>query len=347
MKRGNEPSVPPEVSAQTGVSPEARRRMERVWRLLGRARRPLGDVPDTDAAWADLTRRLDAPAAPDTDAAWADLARRLDAPNGRRAADRRPRRPGRLRPAVLVPAVVAVLLAVAFGWWSRPATVVAPPGEQRTVTLPDGSTVQLNSASRLRYARGFRAWPFAEVERRVTLEGEAFFEVAHDGRTFVVETVNARVEVLGTRFNVRARREPTGPETRVLLASGRVRLIDPKQPARAILLSEAGQAARITAQPATTDTPAPKVESLERALAWRNRGFTAVEEPLSAILAEMERRYALTFEAAPGIALADSLTLFYMRPVTAEEILHDICLAQNCRYRETSRGFVLFAPETP
>ncbi|WP_457651863.1 FecR family protein, partial [Rhodocaloribacter sp.] len=275
------------------------------------------------------------------------LARRLDAPHRRSAADHRPRRPGRLRPTVLVPAAVAVLLAVAFGWWSRPATIVAPPGEQRIVRLPDGSTAQLNSASRLRYARGFRAWPFAAVERRVTLEGEAFFEVEHDGRAFVVETFNARVEVLGTRFNVRARREPTGPETRVLLASGRVRVIDERLPDRPILLSEAGQAARITARPATTDTPAPKVESLERALAWRNRGFTAVEEPLSAILAEMERRYALTFEAEPGIALTDSLTLFYMRPVTAEEILHDICLARNCRYRETSRGFVLFAPETP
>ena len=345
MNRSKEPSIPPEVAARTDASPEARRRLERLWRLLGKAHRPLADVPDTDAAWADLTRRLDAPPAPDTDAAWADLARRLDAPR-RRTADRRARRPGRRRLSILVPAAVAILLAVAFGWWRQPVTVVVPPGEQRVVHLPDGSTVEVNSASRLRYARGFRAWPLAPAERRVSLEGEAFFDVAHDGRAFVVETFNARVEVLGTRFNVRARREPTGPETRVLLASGRVRVIDERRPDRTILLSEAGQAARITAQPSVTDTPAPETASIERELAWRTRGFTAVEEPLSAILAEMERRYALSFETEPGIDLSDSLTLFYMRPVAAEDILHDICLARNCRYRATNRGFVLFAPET-
>ena len=69
-----------------------------------------------------------------------------------------------------------------------------------TVTLADGSMVTLNSMSQLDVPTGF------DVDNRtLTLQGEAFFEVARDTlHPFVIETENSRTVVLGTKFNLSA-----------------------------------------------------------------------------------------------------------------------------------------------
>lgn len=81
---------------------------------------------------------------------------------------------------------------------SEYAGIIVPNGERSKVVLPDGSTVQLNGGSQLKFSTDFQS-----KNRIVFLEGEAFFEVAHDhSRPFVVETGRLQVEVLGTKFNV-------------------------------------------------------------------------------------------------------------------------------------------------
>lgn len=92
-----------------------------------------------------------------------------------------------------------------------------PRGGEYTVTLQDGSVVQLNSASELRYPV-----QFAGRERRVFLSGEAYFEVAKDARhPFVVEVGHAEIEVLGTSFNVYSYLEEQ--KTEATLVEGKVR----------------------------------------------------------------------------------------------------------------------------
>lgn len=73
-------------------------------------------------------------------------------------------------------------------------------GERRTLTLTDGSTVDLNAGSRLQVSLGPR-------ERRVVMgEGEAVFDVARDAaRPFVIAAGDRNVRVVGTRFDVRRR----------------------------------------------------------------------------------------------------------------------------------------------
>lgn len=67
-------------------------------------------------------------------------------------------------------------------------------------TLSDGTRVWLNAGSRIDYPAVFTG-----RERRVSISGEALFEVEHDaGHPFIVETFACRVEVTGTRFNVQA-----------------------------------------------------------------------------------------------------------------------------------------------
>lgn len=74
------------------------------------------------------------------------------------------------------------------------------PGQRASLTLPDGTSVELNSGSTLRYPA-----VFARGERRVRIEGEAMFDVAKAAdKPFYVETFAYDVKVLGTRFNVEA-----------------------------------------------------------------------------------------------------------------------------------------------
>ncbi len=86
-----------------------------------------------------------------------------------------------------------------LGKWSDRGTVVEiPAGQRMSMTLSDGTRVNLNSGARLEYPA-----VFTKRERRVSVSGEAMFEVTHDARhPFIVETFACEVEVLGTRFNV-------------------------------------------------------------------------------------------------------------------------------------------------
>ncbi|HEX3007164.1 MAG TPA: FecR domain-containing protein [Bacteroidales bacterium] len=104
-------------------------------------------------------------------------------------------------------ASVAVLLTVTFQWFflspseNRESYIVAqtPNGVKSKITLPDASIVYLNSGSTLRYPSVFRS-----KERKVSLKGEAYFEVRKDREhPFIVETGSVNIKVLGTHFNVK------------------------------------------------------------------------------------------------------------------------------------------------
>jgi transmembrane sensor len=88
----------------------------------------------------------------------------------------------------------------------------------------------------------------------------------------------------------------------------------------------------------------PREVSVDRALAWRRQGFAASDWPLSAILAELERRYDVRVTVRVPAVLSDSMTLYYPRHTEAETIIHDIAVAKGLTYRATSRGFELTAP---
>lgn len=76
-------------------------------------------------------------------------------------------------------------------------------GEKKQLTLPDGSRIVLNSCSSLRYPN-----KFIGKTRTVELDGEAYFEIAHNEKMpFIVSTCNFNVRVLGTQFDVKAYRQ--------------------------------------------------------------------------------------------------------------------------------------------
>lgn len=79
-------------------------------------------------------------------------------------------------------------------------TLYVPAGQRAELVLPDSTKVWLNANSKLVYPTSFK-----EGIRQVELDGEAYFDVKHNGdNPFVVRTKSMNVTVLGTEFNVSA-----------------------------------------------------------------------------------------------------------------------------------------------
>ncbi len=93
-------------------------------------------------------------------------------------------------------ALVAVVSVSSFNLLGDPTRIETAAGEHRTVTLADGSKIEINGASVLTLDDDRPR--FARLER-----GEAMFHVVHrEGDPFVVEAGNAEIVDLGTAFNV-------------------------------------------------------------------------------------------------------------------------------------------------
>jgi hypothetical protein len=170
------------------------------------------------------------------------------------------------------------------GMAADPSKVVlelaTPLGGIYQITLPDGTKVWLNARSSLKYPMSF-----AKNERRVSLEGEAFFEVTKDSaRPFKVLSKGQEIEVLGTAFNVNA--YPGNTAIKTTLVKGKVKLSNDKRYSEAIYLLPGQQSTNTNngkIQLANVDT-APFT-------AWKEGLFYFDETPLSDALQQIGRWY--------------------------------------------------------
>ena len=113
----------------------------------------------------------------------------------------------------------------------RYGEIMVPRGGEYRMVLADGTRVMLNAETRLRFPEAF-----GDGERRVFLEGEAYFEVTHKGgKPFVVRTDKCNVEVLGTKFNVEAYSD--SEDFCTSLMEGSVRVSDKKKPSESLVLA--------------------------------------------------------------------------------------------------------------
>ena len=167
--------------------------------------------------------------------------------------------------------------------------LVTPKGERYTIILPDGSKVHLNAASSLTFTTNFGLG-----ERNVTLQGEAFFEVADHNPApqkgkipFVVNVPGkdtTRIFAVGTEFNVTAYEEDAFVKTTLLHGNVRVenphRVISVKlQPGQQYVLYAQGKGRLIT-----------EADTIE-AVAWKTDRFVFNDEPLHDVMRQLCRWY--------------------------------------------------------
>jgi ferric-dicitrate binding protein FerR (iron transport regulator) len=126
-----------------------------------------------------------------------------------------------------VAAIIVVFLTAGYFLFylvSNPSTEQLVAGNSVVpATLPDGTEVTLNHNSILKYPK-----IFASNVRAVRLQGDAYFDVAHDlSKPFVIQTKNIQIEVLGTSFYLNAKNEQ--PTVEVFVETGKVAIIGNKK----------------------------------------------------------------------------------------------------------------------
>ncbi|HEX7114218.1 MAG TPA: FecR family protein [Steroidobacter sp.] len=198
-----------------------------------------------------------------------------------------------LRPRLsLVASIVTGCVIAVLAWYSMQTgqTYSTGIGEQRSILLEDGSTVQLNARSSVEVR-------FDERSRDVTLlAGQALFKVAKDhDRPFVVHSGNVHVQAIGTEFDVYRRKAGTTVtvlEGRVAVLSSPVRALEKivgEEPAvlpDADVQLAAGQQVRVAPE---GSIELPTEANIAAASAWTRRQLVFQRTPLTEVVEEFNR----------------------------------------------------------
>ncbi len=187
--------------------------------------------------------------------------------------------------------------------------ISVPYGSKSRIILPDGTIVNLNSGSFIKYAVNF-----SSTQREIYIEGEAFFDVAKDlENPFYVKTKDITVKVLGTKFNIKSYPEEKTVQT--TLVSGALEIYSNKKRTKQplITLSPNQQAIveketdSITTCHAVniiqeTDLIAPEPISIgspldmSQVIAWKDNRLTFRDDSFYELARKMERWYNVNIE---------------------------------------------------
>ena len=163
-------------------------------------------------------------------------------------------------------------------------TISSAKGELKNIVLADGTKILLAPASQLHYPVSFTS-----DKREVDLDGEAYFEVKHDNEhQFIVHTINADIEVLGTIFNVKAYSDSYSSST--VLVNGKVKL-QFKDSNR----ERGDDCVLFPSQKAVYDRRNEKFSvhkvNLKHELAWRDRRLSFKNDNFTDVMKSIERFY--------------------------------------------------------
>ena len=180
-------------------------------------------------------------------------------------------------------------------------TLSTPRGGQYRLLLPDGTEVWLNAASSIRYPASF-----AGNERRVTITGEAYFDVAKNkSKPFFVDIDGkASLEVLGTSFNINAYSDEPVINTALLEGAVRVKaLTSPQKRSQSDKAEPSNIVLRPGQQASIDKSGIMKVDLAERniVMAWREGVFRYNYTDFDVVLRQLSRWYDIDVQYEKGI----------------------------------------------
>jgi transmembrane sensor len=190
-----------------------------------------------------------------------------------------------------VAATVLVLMGVTFYFFMKPPTPEPPiayqvihtaKGERKLITLGDGTSIQLNNESSLKYPESFSA-----KTRDVYLSGEAFFQVKHNpAKPFRVHIEKLNVQVLGTSFDVKGYRGDKSIS--VTVATGKVGVSKVEGKAAFMLLP----GDRLSYNKRDDKITKKKINPQDD-IAWQQGELMFRDESLDAVCRSLERWYGI------------------------------------------------------
>jgi transmembrane sensor len=167
-------------------------------------------------------------------------------------------------------------------------TMTTTKGRQYQLQLSDGSKIWLNAASSITFPTTFN-----EPARKISITGEAYFEIAHDAKhPFIVSTGNMEVQVLGTHFNINAYADEDNTSTTLLEGSVKIKTGETTTlmlPGQQLQQNKEGKLKLVT------DADA------QEAVAWKDGLFMMKKAGIASIMRQLERWYDVDVTYPAGI----------------------------------------------
>ncbi|MFH0756773.1 MAG: FecR family protein [Bacteroidota bacterium] len=256
------------------------------------------------------------------DEVWDDLLVRLQKEGQKQGDDRRFLPGWRWLAAA---ASLTLLLAVTGYMRFHLRECYCPAGQHTSLELPDGSLVELNAETSIRY---HPFWWFKS--REVQLQGEAFFNVK-PGKKFNVVSSMASTEVKGTTFNIFSR----DLQYRVICLSGLVQITSARTRDQIILAPN--ECANLNTSGVFDISPLNEEQS---APGWMNKLIMFSSAPLKLVVDEIERQYGIEIELPPGMNQLYSGNLSLNQPVN--NVLYLLCRPFDLDYEQkTGKKFII------
>lgn len=207
-------------------------------------------------------------------------------------------------------------------------------GERVNLVLPDGTGVNINSESVLKYNPSH----FNKDERTVEFSGEAFFEVTHNKKIpFIISTTAMKLKVLGTKFNLLSREKEDTIE--VALLEGHVLLTSEISSLKQELF--ANEQASFSKR---TGLFTVKKEKVEAATAWRKGDLVFYSIPLKEVLKTLETNYDVTFQTTGMDHLLEDTFTGTLPLNNLKEVFDILQYSYGCICKQSGKEVLLSAP---
>lgn len=237
-----------------------------------------------------------------------------------------------------IAAGVVLLLSFSHMWvyqWSRIEQQVqivkleCPYGIRSSVYLPDSTKVTLNGGSCIEYPDRF-----VGDKRRISLEGEAFFEVTKNpAKPFVVQVNDLQVKVLGTTFNIEGYTEDE--QVKVTLETGKVDIVSPRHQV------EVRPGEQVIYKKGKKEIKKQAVETFLYS-AWRENKFYFRSELLSQIVVQLMRHFNVKIEIISPALKQIRFSGEFVHQENIDEILNIITYDRRINYRRENEKIIIY-----
>ena len=220
-------------------------------------------------------------------------------------------------------AMVVLLVGLSGVTFLYTKTIESVQGQKLIAELPDGTIVEMNAGSTLKYYP--IKWKF---QRKLQFEGEGYFEVSK-GKKFGVVSENGITQVLGTSFNIYARES----DYRVTCLTGKVKVVSNTNESVLLMPNnhvelENGKLVMKTNY------------KTEKVIDWKMNQFDFTGRSLNEVFNEIARQYAVQIQLQPELGTR-SFSSNFSKPNHVEDVLDYVCKSMQIKYIKQSENVFL------